>query len=142
MKENKTKIIRIVAGTLIPIVYTVIHIPPEVTMSQIISAVVIFYVIMYFSIRALNYFKIVQNLEMIYKPFDDIIKKIRYAKAVSQGAEMNDDNKESQEDVYEAIREPSIYKGPLKGTKGFSPFLLLLGLVWFLFLLIFYDVLR
>ena len=75
---------------------------------------------------------------MIYKPFDDIIKKIRYAKAVSQGAEMNDDNKESQEDVYEAIREPSIYTGPLKGTKGFSPFLLLLGVIWFLVLL-FYD---
>ena len=49
MKENKTKIIRIVIGTLIPIVYTIIHIPPEVTMSQIISAVVVFYVIMYFS---------------------------------------------------------------------------------------------
>ena len=39
MKEHKTKIIRIVVGTLIPIVFTVIHIPPEVTMSQIISAV-------------------------------------------------------------------------------------------------------
>ena len=59
MKENKTKIIRIVVGTLIPIVYTIIHIPPEVTISQIISAVVVFYAIMYFSIRALNYFKIV-----------------------------------------------------------------------------------
>ena len=59
MKENKTKITRVVVGTLIPIVYTIIHIPPEVTMSQIISAVVVFYVIMYFSIRALNYFKIV-----------------------------------------------------------------------------------
>ena len=59
MKENKTKLIRIVVGTLIPIVYTIIHIPPEVTISQIISAVVVFYVIMYFSIRALNYFKIV-----------------------------------------------------------------------------------
>ena len=45
--------------TLIPIVYTIIHIPPEVTMSQIISAVVVFYVIMYFSIRALKYFKII-----------------------------------------------------------------------------------
>ena len=55
---------------------------------------------------------------------------------------MNEDNKDSQEDVFKAIREPSIYKGPLKGTKGFSPFLLLLGLGWFLFLLIFYDVLR
>ena len=59
MKDNKTKIIRIVVGTLIPIVYTVIHIPPEVTMSQIISAIVVFYVIMYFSIRALTYFKII-----------------------------------------------------------------------------------
>ena len=43
------------------------------------------------------------------------------------------------EDVFEALREPSIYKGPLKGTKGFSPFLLLLGLAWFLFLLIYYG---
>ena len=59
MKENKTKIIRIVVGTLIPIVYTIIHIPPEVTISQIISAVVIFYVIIYFSIRALKYYKII-----------------------------------------------------------------------------------
>ena len=79
---------------------------------------------------------------MRYKPFNEIIKKIRYAKAVSEGAEMNEDNKESQEDVLEAIREPSIYTGPLKGTKGFSPFLLLLGVGWFLFLLIFYDNLR
>ena len=59
MKENKTKIIRIVVGTLIPIVYTIIHIPPEVTMSQIISAVVIFYVIIYFAIRTLKYYKII-----------------------------------------------------------------------------------
>jgi len=44
MKENKTNIIRIVVCTLIPIVYTIIHIPPEVTLSQIISAVVVFYV--------------------------------------------------------------------------------------------------
>ena len=34
---------------------------------------------------------------MSYKPFSDIIKKIRYVKAVSEGAEMNEDNKESQE---------------------------------------------
>ena len=59
MKENKTKIIQIVVGTLIPIVYTIIHIPPEVTMSQIISAVIVFYLIMYFSIRALKHFKII-----------------------------------------------------------------------------------
>lgn len=78
---------------------------------------------------------------MRYKPFNDIIKKIRYAKAVSEGAEMSEDNKENQEDILEAIREPSIYTGPLKGTKGFSPFLLLLGVAWFLFLLLFYGVL-
>ena len=78
---------------------------------------------------------------MRYKPFNDIFKKIRYAKAVSEGAEMNEDNKENQEDILEAIREPSIYIGPLKGTKGFSPFLLLLGVAWFLFLLLFYGVL-
>ena len=59
MKENKTKIIRIVVGTLIPIVYTIIHIPPEVTISQIISAVVVFYVIMYFCFRTLTYFKVI-----------------------------------------------------------------------------------
>ena len=59
MKKHKTKIIQMVLVTLIPIVYTIIHIPPEVTMSQIISAVVVFYVIMYFSIRALRYFKII-----------------------------------------------------------------------------------
>tara|TARA_B100000700_G_C14725421_1_gene705774 strand:- start:188 stop:367 length:180 start_codon:yes stop_codon:yes gene_type:complete len=59
VKENKIKIIRIVVGTLIPIVYTIIHIPPEVTISQIISAVVIFYVIIYFAIRALKYYKII-----------------------------------------------------------------------------------
>ena len=76
---------------------------------------------------------------MKYKLFNDIIKKIRYAKAVSEGAEMSEDNKESQDDVFKAIREPSIYKGPLKGTRGFSPFLLLLGVSWFLFLLINYG---
>ena len=79
---------------------------------------------------------------MRYKPFNDIIKKIRYVKAVSEGSEMNEDNKESQEDVFKSIREPSIYRGPLKGTRGFSPFLLILGVSWFLFLLVFYDVLR
>jgi len=76
---------------------------------------------------------------MRYQPFNEIIKKIKYAKAVSEGAEMNEDNKDSQEDVLEAIREPSIYSGPLKGTRGFSPFLLLLGVAWFLVLLFYYD---
>ena len=39
MEERKTKVIRIVLGTLIPIIYTIIYIPPDVTAGQVISAV-------------------------------------------------------------------------------------------------------
>ena len=58
MNEKRTKVIRIILGILIPIVYTVIHIPPDVTMQQIISAIVIFSVIIYFAIRALKRFNL------------------------------------------------------------------------------------
>ena len=43
MKEKREKVIQIFLGTLIPIVYAVIYIPPEVTITQIISAGFIFY---------------------------------------------------------------------------------------------------
>jgi len=59
MKEKKTKVIRIFLGILIPVVYTIIHIPPGVTMSQIIYAGVIFLGIMYFAIWAIKYFNII-----------------------------------------------------------------------------------
>ena len=59
MKEKRTKVIQIVVGTLIPIVYTIIYIPADVTAGQIISAVFIFYVILYFAIRTLKYYKII-----------------------------------------------------------------------------------
>ena len=59
MNEKRTKVIRIVLGTLIPIIYTIIHIPPDVTIGQISSAIVIFLVIVYFAIRALKYYKII-----------------------------------------------------------------------------------
>tara|TARA_B100000131_G_scaffold203080_1_gene195048 strand:+ start:1022 stop:1201 length:180 start_codon:yes stop_codon:yes gene_type:complete len=59
MGEKRTKVIRIVLGTLIPIVYTIIHIPPDVTVGQVISAVIIFYVILYFAIRTMKYYKII-----------------------------------------------------------------------------------
>ena len=59
MKEKKTKVIQIVVGTLIPIIYTIIYIPPDVTIGQIISAIIIFYVILYFAIRTLKYYKII-----------------------------------------------------------------------------------
>ena len=59
MNEKRTKVIRLVLGTLIPIIYTIIYIPPNVTAGQIISAVIIFYVILYFAIRTLKYYKII-----------------------------------------------------------------------------------
>ena len=75
---------------------------------------------------------------MKYQPFNEIIKQIRYAKLVSEGAEISEDNKENQEEVFQAIREPGIHKGPLKGTKGFSPLLLLFSVVLTIFYLIYY----
>ena len=48
MNAKRTKVIRIILGTLIPIFYTIIYIPPDITMEQIISAIVAFLVIVYF----------------------------------------------------------------------------------------------
>ena len=59
MEEKKTKVIQIVVGTLIPIIYTIIYIPPDVTAGQVISAVIIFYVILYFAIKTMKYYKII-----------------------------------------------------------------------------------
>ena len=59
MKEKRTKVIQIVVGTLIPIIYTIIYIPPDVTAGQIIFSIIIFYVILYFAIRTLKYYKII-----------------------------------------------------------------------------------
>ena len=59
MQEKKIKTIRIVLGILIPITYIMIHIPPGVTVEQIISAIVIFLVVIYSAIRTLKYYKII-----------------------------------------------------------------------------------
>ena len=59
MKVKREKVIQIFLGTLIPIVYAVIYIPPEVTITQIISAGFIFIVIVYFAIKALKHYKII-----------------------------------------------------------------------------------
>ena len=59
MQEKRTKVIRIILGILIPIVYTVIHIPPEVTVTQAISAGLVFLVIIYFVISVLKRYKII-----------------------------------------------------------------------------------
>jgi|TARA_B100000035_G_scaffold308040_1_gene312137 hypothetical protein len=59
MEERKTKVIRIVVGTLIPIFYTIIYIPPDVSTGQVLSALIIFLVILYFAIKALKYYQII-----------------------------------------------------------------------------------
>ena len=59
MQEKKIKVIRIVLGILIPITYIMIHIPPDITVEQIISAIVIFLVVIYSAIRTLKYYQII-----------------------------------------------------------------------------------
>jgi len=59
MQEKRTKVIRIILGILIPIVYTIIHIPPEVTITQFVSAGIIFIGIIYFVITVLKRYKII-----------------------------------------------------------------------------------
>ena len=58
MQEKKIKVIQIILGILIPSTYIMIHIPPDVTIEQIISAIVIFSGIIYFAIRALKRFNL------------------------------------------------------------------------------------
>ena len=59
MQEKKIKVIRIILGILIPIIYTIIHIPPEVTLTQALSAAIVFLVIIYFVISVLRRNKII-----------------------------------------------------------------------------------
>tara|TARA_B100000035_G_scaffold219630_1_gene188459 strand:+ start:1158 stop:1349 length:192 start_codon:yes stop_codon:yes gene_type:complete len=56
MEETRTKVIRIVLGTLIPTVCTIINIPLDVTAGQVIFALIIFYVILYFVIGTMKYY--------------------------------------------------------------------------------------
>ena len=58
MDEKKTKVIRITLGILIPVVYTITYIPPEVTIGQVIAAIIIFLVVIYIAIQAMKYYKI------------------------------------------------------------------------------------
>ena len=55
---KKTKVIRITLGILIPVVYTIIYIPPEVTIGQVIAAIIIFLVVIYIAIQVMKYYKI------------------------------------------------------------------------------------
>lgn len=59
MQEKRIKVIRIILGILIPIIYTIINIPLEVTVTQALSAAIVFLVIIYFVISVLRRYKII-----------------------------------------------------------------------------------
>ena len=59
MQEKRIKVIRITLGILIPIIYTIIHIPPDVTLTQALFAAIVFLVIIYFVISVLRRYKII-----------------------------------------------------------------------------------
>ena len=58
-KEKKPKVFQIILLSVCAIFSAFAYIPKGVSIAQIISAGVIFLVIIYFAIRALKYFKII-----------------------------------------------------------------------------------
>ena len=58
--ERKKQWIQIAFGSIIALGYGVIHLPADVSIRDIIFALLIFLTIIYFSIRALRYFKIIK----------------------------------------------------------------------------------
>lgn len=58
-KEKKANVYKLILTAGIPLVYSVTYLPADITVSQAISALVAFFVIVYFAIRALKYFKII-----------------------------------------------------------------------------------
>ena len=59
MKEKKQKVFQIILLSACAIISLFAYIPKGLSLAQIISAGVIFLVIIYFAIRALKYFKII-----------------------------------------------------------------------------------
>ena len=59
MQEKRIKVIRITLGILIPIIYTIIYIPLDVTLTQALSAAIVFLAIIYFVISVLRRYKII-----------------------------------------------------------------------------------
>jgi hypothetical protein len=59
MKEKRPKVFQIILVTAVPIFSTFAYIPKGLSITQIISAGVIFLVIIYFVIRAFKYFKLI-----------------------------------------------------------------------------------
>ena len=58
-KEKKTNIYKLIFYAGIPLIVSVIYVPPDITIAQSIYALASFLVIMYFAIKALKYFKII-----------------------------------------------------------------------------------
>ena len=58
-KEKKTNIYKLIFYAVIPLVVSIIYVPPDITTSQSIYALACFLVIIYFAIKALKYFKII-----------------------------------------------------------------------------------
>tara|TARA_A100001011_G_scaffold132252_1_gene139298 strand:+ start:69 stop:317 length:249 start_codon:yes stop_codon:yes gene_type:complete len=56
--ERKKQWIQIVFGSVIALGYGAIQLPADVSLRDIIFAVIILFIIIYFSIQALRYFKI------------------------------------------------------------------------------------
>ena len=58
-KEKKTNIYKLIFYAVIPLVVSIVYVPPDITTSQSIYALASFLVIMYFAIKSLKYFKII-----------------------------------------------------------------------------------
>ncbi len=58
--ERKKQWVQIAIGCVCALGYGVIHIPPDVSIRDIIFAVFVLLTIIYFSIQALRYFKIIK----------------------------------------------------------------------------------
>ncbi len=60
LNERKKQWIQIALGSIIALGYGVLYLPTDVTIRDIIFALLIFLTIIYFSIQALRYFKIIK----------------------------------------------------------------------------------
>tara|TARA_B100001287_G_scaffold196706_1_gene166391 strand:+ start:793 stop:1041 length:249 start_codon:yes stop_codon:yes gene_type:complete len=57
-KKPSSYIVQLILISVFAIPYAFVHLPPGVTVTQIISAFVVFLLIVFFALRVLKYFKI------------------------------------------------------------------------------------
>ena len=58
LKERKKVIYQVIFWGITGILSLILYIPPELSFAQISSAIVVFFLIIYLSVRTLKYFKI------------------------------------------------------------------------------------